>query len=130
MAIGIWAGVSSGKQEKAEVRPEYPLLANVVKKFEDALVYVGRDYVDDTVLPTLSATSMGAYVHADNIPFHGAPKYQINKGRTVYGGGGIIPDYFVLVKVCANISYFDQLQAKKILRQYVPQRMQIVTEKL
>jgi hypothetical protein len=130
VAIGIWAGVSSGKQEKAEVRPEHPLLVNVVKKFEDALVYVGRDYVADTVLQTLSATSIGACAHADNIPFYSTLKYQINKGHTVYGGGGIIPDYFVLVKVCANISYFDQLQAKKILPQYVPQSMQIVTEKL
>ncbi len=41
------------------MRPEDPLLANVVKKFEDVLAYVGRDYVDDTDLQTLSETSMG-----------------------------------------------------------------------
>ena len=58
VAIGIWVGVSLGKQEKAEVRPENPLLTSVVRKFEDVLAYVGRDYVDDTDPQTLSETSM------------------------------------------------------------------------
>jgi carboxyl-terminal processing protease len=37
----------------------------------------------------------GEFFHADSIRFSDSLKYRTEKGRTVYGGGGIMPDYFV-----------------------------------
>jgi len=37
----------------------------------------------------------GEFFHADSIHFNDSLKYHTLNGRTVYGGGGIMPDYFV-----------------------------------
>lgn len=37
----------------------------------------------------------GEFFSADSISFNDSLKYETVKGRTVYGGGGIMPDYFV-----------------------------------
>jgi carboxyl-terminal processing protease len=37
----------------------------------------------------------GEMMNADSIDFPDSLKYQTNKGRTVYGGGGIMPDIFI-----------------------------------
>jgi len=37
----------------------------------------------------------GELIHADSIKFPDSLKYQTAKGRTVYGGGGIMPDVFI-----------------------------------
>jgi carboxyl-terminal processing protease len=60
----------------------------------------------------------GEYFHTDNIQFDDALKYQTNKGRTVYGEGGIMPDYFIPLEVSTHTGYLDQLQAKNVLQRY------------
>ncbi len=37
----------------------------------------------------------GELLNVDSIHFNDSLKYETTKGRTVYGGGGIMPDYFV-----------------------------------
>ena len=37
----------------------------------------------------------GEFFHADSIKFKDSLKYHTLNGRSVYGGGGIMPDYFV-----------------------------------
>lgn len=61
----------------------------------------------------------GEYLHVDNIEFDDVLKYQTSRGRTVYGGGGIMPDYFIPTETLSYDAYYDQLQAKNILQQYV-----------
>lgn len=60
----------------------------------------------------------GEYFRADNIQLDDALKHQTSKGRTVYGGGGIMPDYFVPLDVLHRFPYLDQLQARRIVNQY------------
>jgi carboxyl-terminal processing protease len=43
---------------------------------------------------------------------------KVNK-RTVYGGGGIMPDYFVPVDTSSNSEYFSQLIRKGVLNQFL-----------
>ena len=77
-----------------------------------------REGVADYHADLIARYKQGEYFHADNIQFDDALKHQTSKGRTVYGGGGIIPDYFVPLEVRSNAVYLDQLQAKNILRKY------------
>ncbi len=46
---------------------------------------------------------------ADSIHFDNSLKYTTKSGRIVYGGGGIMPDFFVPVDTTGNSEYFDQL---------------------
>lgn len=51
----------------------------------------------------------GEFFHADSIRFNDSLKYQTVHGRTVYGGGGIMPDYFVPLDTTQNSVYFNRL---------------------
>lgn len=51
----------------------------------------------------------GEFFHADSIKFNDSLKYQTAGGRTVYGGGGIMPDYFVPLDTTQNSPYFNRL---------------------
>lgn len=58
----------------------------------------------------------GEMYQADSIHFPDSLKYQTrNLGRTVYGGGGIMPDYFVPVDTTIYTNYHRQLVAKGVI---------------
>lgn len=58
----------------------------------------------------------GEMLSADSIHFPDSLKYQTrNLGRTVYGGGGIMPDYFVPVDTTIYTNYHRQLVAKGVI---------------
>jgi carboxyl-terminal processing protease len=60
----------------------------------------------------------GEFFSADSIRFNDSLKYQTANGRTVYGGGGIMPDYFVPLDTTLNSRYFNRLFNANILREY------------
>ena len=52
----------------------------------------------------------GEFSHADSIKFPDSLKFKtLRKGRTVYAGGGIMPDIFVPIDTLENSSYFRSL---------------------
>lgn len=51
----------------------------------------------------------GEFFHADSIKFNDSLKYQTTSGRTVYGGGGIMPDYFVPLDTTLASKYLNDL---------------------
>jgi carboxyl-terminal processing protease len=51
----------------------------------------------------------GEFFVADSIKFNDSLKFQTLNGRTVYGGGGIMPDYFVPLDTLQNSIYFNRL---------------------
>ncbi|MCK5471129.1 MAG: peptidase S41, partial [Cyclobacteriaceae bacterium] len=60
----------------------------------------------------------GELFHADSIKFNDSLKYQTSKGRTVYGGGGIMPDYFIPLDTGWNSKYYMKLQNNNVIREY------------
>ncbi len=57
---------------------------------------------------------------ADSIHFDESQKFRtLKKGRTVYGGGGIMPDVFVPLDTTYNSKYYRDLVARNILNPYV-----------
>ncbi len=60
----------------------------------------------------------GEYFHADSINFVDSLKFKTLKGRTVYGGGGIMPDIFVPRDTSGYTNYVLQLLNKNIVREY------------
>lgn len=62
----------------------------------------------------------GELLSADSIVVNDSLKYFTKvKHRTVYGGGGIIPDVFVPIDTSVNYLYFNRLVAKNVIGDYV-----------
>lgn len=60
----------------------------------------------------------GEFFNADSIKFNDSLKYKTTSGRTVYGGGGIMPDVFVPRDTTPYTPYLVDLFNKNIIREY------------
>ncbi len=60
----------------------------------------------------------GEFFNADSIKFNDSLKYQTLNGRTVYGGGGIMPDYFVPLDTTQNSRYLNELYLSNSVQEY------------
>ena len=61
----------------------------------------------------------GEYYHADSIQFPDSLKYYtLTSGRTVYGGGGIMPDIFMPVDTTYSTKLFTDLVRKNVFNTY------------
>jgi carboxyl-terminal processing protease len=61
----------------------------------------------------------GEFFSADSIKFNDSLKYETKKGRTVYGGGGIMPDYFVALDTTMNSPYVNRLFNTDSSREFI-----------
>lgn len=52
---------------------------------------------------------------ADSIHFVDSLRYTTKNGRTVFGGGGIMPDFFVPADTTGNSEYFNQIYRKGLI---------------
>ena len=58
----------------------------------------------------------GEFMNADSIHFADSLKYTtLREHRTVYGGGGIMPDYFVPLDTTLYTPYYRKISAKSII---------------
>jgi carboxyl-terminal processing protease len=62
--------------------------------------------------------SHGELYHADSVKFDEKQKYTTLLGRTVYGGGGIMPDFFVARDTSYYTDYLNKLYSVNLLREY------------
>ncbi len=60
----------------------------------------------------------GEFAIADSIHFADSLKYKTASGRTVYGGGGIMPDVFVPLDTTFYSKYYESLQRKAAIRNF------------
>ena len=60
----------------------------------------------------------GELVNADSIHFPDSLKYRTAHGRTVYGGGGIMPDIFVPMDTMRLSDYYISLRGKGLLNTF------------
>lgn len=74
---------------------------------------------DDYNLDILNRYRHGEFFSSDSIHFNDSLKYKTSKGRTVYGGGGIMPDYFVPLDTTQKVGeYFADLLNTNVFREY------------
>jgi len=60
----------------------------------------------------------GELEHIDSTLFADSLKFTTPKGKTVYGGGGIMPDIFVAVDTTGYSDYFEKLSIKGLIYKY------------
>ena len=60
----------------------------------------------------------GEFQKADSIHFSDTIKYHTLKGRVVYGGGGIMPDFFVPADTSGYSNYYSKITQKGLIYQF------------
>ena len=74
----------------------------------------GKDYAMDLV----NRLKSGELTNADSIHFADSLKYEtLREHRTVYGGGGIMPDYYVPLDTTVYTRFHRELAAKSVIIQ-------------
>ncbi len=61
----------------------------------------------------------GEFFSSDSIKFNDSLKYETKKGRVVFGGGGIMPDYFVPLDTTMNSPYVTKLFNSDSSREFI-----------
>lgn len=91
------------------------------------------DDLDKYSMDIVSRYNHGEFFHSDSIHFNDSLKYITLNGRTVYGGGGIMPDYFVPLDTTLNSHYLNELYTSISIHeytfQYVEQHRETLLEK-
>ena len=72
------------------------------------------DYYEDY----LTRQTNGELFHQDSIKINDTLTFTTSKGRVVYGGGGIIPDYFVAIDTSMNSEYLRKILYNSVYREY------------
>lgn len=76
----------------------------------------GEDMLDRYHSDLVNRFNHGELMHADSIHFPDSLKYQTQRlQRTVYGGGGIMPDFFVPIDTTLYSPYHRTLAAKGVI---------------
>lgn len=63
----------------------------------------------------------GEMLHADSIHFPDSLKYYTQNKRLVYGGGGVMPDFFIPLDTAFASKYYTDIFRKGLLNEYVLQ---------
>ena len=75
--------------------------------------------IDDYLEDMKHRFDSGEFMHSDSIHLPDSLKYTtLSTGRTVYGGGGIMPDRFIPIDTTWYSDYYRDLLAKGTLYQY------------
>ena len=75
--------------------------------------------IEDYSKDLINRYNAGELMHADSIHFPDSLKYTTTNGRTVYGGGGVMPDVFVPMDTIKVSDFYWQLFRKNIFNQFV-----------
>lgn len=102
--------LSDGSELRLTISRYYtPSGRSIQKPYED-----GDEYSRDII----SRYDHGEFFHSDSIHFNDSLKYLTRNGRTVYGGGGIMPDYFVPLDTSLNSHYLNELYTSTAIQEY------------
>lgn len=85
---------------------------------------------DSYSLDLLNRYNRGEFFNADSIHQHTDMVYTTVGGRTVYGGGGIMPDVFVPSDTTGVTAYYTAVNNKSLLYKYAFQYVDTHREKL
>lgn len=131
-AVQDWdRGVIIGRRTfgKGLVQRQFPLSDGSMIRLTTAHYYtptgrcIQKPYengLEDYHLDILKRYKSGEMINADSIHFPDSLKYNtLVKKRTVYGGGGIMPDIFIPIDTTANYKYFNLLVRKNVIYPYV-----------
>lgn len=79
-----------------------------------------KGHSEEYAMDQLTRFKSGELFHADSVRLDSTQVYHtLRNNRTVYGGGGIMPDVFVAVDTSLNSKYYRDLMAKNVINEVV-----------
>ena len=110
-------------QARFELKDGSELRLTIAKYYTPSGRLIQKSYengYDEYSKDLLNRYYNGEYLSADSISFPDSLKYfTMVKKRVVYGGGGIMPDYFVSVDTSENSNYYRSLIRQGIMNQFI-----------
>lgn len=105
-----------GSMMRLTVARYYTPTGRCIQKPYDKHAKNGKDMLSNYYNDLQNRLKNGELMHADSIHFPDSLKYQTKLlGRTVYGGGGIMPDIFVPIDTTRYSDYHRKLVAKGVV---------------
>ncbi|WP_436517841.1 S41 family peptidase [Ekhidna sp. To15] len=86
--------------------------------------------LDDYYREAYERYENGELYSSDSIKFNDSLAFKTDKGRIVYGGGGITPDFFVPLDTAQNTRYLNRLFSTNSLQEYTVKYAQENSESL
>lgn len=102
--------LSDGSELRLTISRYYTPSGRSIQKPYDNMEEYGKDIV--------KRYKKGEFFHSDSIKFNDSLKFKTLNGRTVYGGGGIMPDYFVPLDTTLNSRYLNDLYTSNSIQEY------------
>ena len=105
-----------GSMIRLTVARYYTPSGRCIQKPYDTSAKNGEDMLEQYHRDLLDRFNHGELMHADSIHFPDSLKYRTQRlRRTVYGGGGIMPDFFVPIDTTLYTDYHRDLVAKGVI---------------
>ena len=105
-----------GSMIRLTVARYYTPAGRCIQKPYDTSAKNGEDMLEQYHRDLLDRFNHGELMHADSIHFPDSLKYRTQRlRRTVYGGGGIMPDFFVPIDTTLYTDYHRDLVAKGVI---------------
>ena len=102
--------LSDGSELRLTISRYYTPSGRSIQKPYDDMGEYGKDI--------MKRYKKGEFFHSDSIKFNDSLKYKTLNGRSVYGGGGIMPDYFVPLDTTLSSHYLNALYNSNSLQEY------------
>lgn len=77
-----------------------------------------KGHKEEYELDILDRYNHGEFFSKDSIKIDSTLVYKTSKGRTVYGGGGVIPDIFIAQDTVGYTSYLGQVNASGLINRF------------
>ncbi len=77
-----------------------------------------KNGLDDYIMDIHNRFERGEFIYADSIKFADSLKYKTPGGKTVYGGGGIMPDIFVPVDTTLFTGYYNRVNNRGLILRF------------
>ena len=74
--------------------------------------------MDDYLHEVYNRFERGEIIHVDSIKFADSLKYTTPGGKTVYGGGGIMPDIFIPLDTMLYTGYFTKVSSRGLIYRF------------
>ncbi len=105
--------LSDGSEMRLTIARYYTPTGRLIQKPYD-------EGYDDYSMDIWNRYNSGELMGEDSVLFPKDEQFKtLVKGRTVYGGGGIMPDYFIPVDTLSNTAYLNSLIRSGVFNQFV-----------
>lgn len=109
-------------QEQSEFRDGSAIRLTIARYYTPSGRCIQKPYenghIEDYYQDEMDRYDTGELVNADSVKLNKKLKYTTTAGKIVYGGGGIMPDYFIPIDTTKVSKYISELLYKNIINDF------------